>query len=191
MRWGSVILFVAMLLTGTMCPATAGQTHPRLSYLFGQLQSTTDHNAARALEAEIWRIWTDAGSAAANRLMTAGILAMNSGKLDAALELFDELVVLKPNLAEGWNKRATVFYLMTSYGASMRDIARTLELEPRHFGAFSGLGLINQAIGRPVVAIRAFERALKIHPHLPALRDKIREMKKVYEAKKFKPAFVV
>ncbi|MDG2033367.1 MAG: hypothetical protein P8J29_05475 [Rhodospirillales bacterium] len=99
--------------------------------------------------------------------MTAGILAMNSGKLDAALVLFDELVGLKPDFAEGWNKRATVFYPMTSYGASMRDIARTLELEPRHFGALSGFGLINQAIGRPEVAVMALEKALENHPHLP------------------------
>jgi len=177
-RLGSAILLVAMLLTGTRSPAAAGQTDPRLSTLFGQLQSTTDRNVARGLESEIWRLWTDAGSVPANRLMTAGIRAMNSGELDAALGLFNELVGIRPNFAEGWNKRATVFYLMTSYGASMRDIARTLELEPRHFGALSGLGLINQAVGRLELAIRAFEKALEIHPHLPELRDKIREMKK-------------
>ena len=114
------------------------------------------------------------------------LLAMNSGKLDAALALFDELVGLKPNFAEGWNKRAMVFYLMTSYGASMRDIARSLELEPRHFGALSGLGLINQAIGRPEVAIMAFEKASENYPHLPTWGENIREMIKICAAKKFK-----
>ena len=77
-----------------------------------------------------------------------------------------------------------VFYLLTSYGASMRDIARSLELEPRHFDALSGLGLINQAIGRPEVPIMAFEKASENYPHLPTWGENIRGMKKICAAKK-------
>ena len=110
--------------------------------------------------------------------MLAGIALMNHGQLEGALEKFNEVILLAPDFAEGWNKRATVFYLMKKFDHSVIDIAQTLKLEPRHFGAFSGLGLINQAIGQTRAAIKAYQQALGLNPHLFGLKEKIERMKK-------------
>ena len=83
----------------------------------------------------------------------------------------------QPEFAEAWNKRATVLYLMGDYQRSVADVEQTLALEPRHFGALAGLGLINLALDREVAALRAFEAALNIHPQQPGLRAKIKELR--------------
>jgi tetratricopeptide (TPR) repeat protein len=95
-----------------------------------------------------------------------------------ALEYFDRLVEHAPGFAEGWNKRATVYYLMENYEASVLDIERTLELEPRHFGALSGLGMIYDAIGEPAAALRSFEAAVAINPHLDGARQRIEALRR-------------
>ena len=111
--------------------------------------------------------------------MLIGITLMNDGQLEAAKKKFSEVIRLAPNFAEGWNKRATVYYLMNKFDRSVKDIAQTLRLEPRHFGALSGLGLINQAIGQTGAAIKAYEQALDLNPHLFGLKEKIERMKRI------------
>ena len=86
---------------------------------------------------------------------------------------------MAPDFSEGWNKRATVYFLMKKFDQSVKDIAQTLRLEPRHFGALSGLGLINQAIGQTGAAIKAYEQALGLNPHLFGLKEKIERLKKL------------
>ena len=90
-------------------------------------------------------------------------------------------MALEPDFAEAWNKRATVHYLMGDYVASVHDIQQTLALERRHFGALSGLGMIYEAIGRPSAALRSFEAALAINPHLDATRQRIEELRRELE----------
>jgi tetratricopeptide (TPR) repeat protein len=106
---------------------------------------------------------------------------MSGQDLDDALAAFDELVRLAPDFAEGWNKRATLHYLMGNLSASLADIDRTLKLEPRHFGALSGRGLVYLALGREEPALAAFDAALAIYPnlqgrdtHIKKLREKLR-----------------
>ena len=91
---------------------------------------------------------------------------MNNRAFDAALVSFNTVIELKPEFAEGWNKRATLYYLMGKFSLSINDVERTLALEPRHFGALSGLGLIHMALEKPARAMNAFERALVVHPHM-------------------------
>jgi len=171
--------FVAsVLIVGATVPLSAGQDDQRLDVLFERLQKTSDQIEARSIETTIWQIWIEAETEATNQLMTAGITAMNAGNLETALLAFNRLIEVAPNFAEAWNKRATVYYLMRAYDASVNDIAQTLKLEPRHFGALSGLGLINQAIGRTKAAIKAYEQALEVNPHLFGLKDKVKVMKK-------------
>jgi len=147
-------------------PAAADQNDRRLDGLFAQLQSTRDATEAAAIQEHIWALWFETEDQDVNLLMYVGNAAMNRGRYEAALAAFDRVVEMAPEYAEGWNRRATLYYLMGSYAASVSDVERTLALEPRHFGALAGLGLINVRLGRTDQAIEAFRRALKVNPHL-------------------------
>jgi tetratricopeptide (TPR) repeat protein len=98
---------------------------------------------------------------------------MNAGYLGLAEDVFNDVVGQAPDFAEGWNKRATVRYFMGNHTGSIEDCARVLELEPRHFGALSGLGMIHVALGDDRAALRWFEQALAVHPYLPGVKENI------------------
>jgi tetratricopeptide (TPR) repeat protein len=168
-----LLLGIVTGLPGVIGPLAADQLDGRLDGLFDQLQTTSSQAEAAAAQQLIWQIWTESEDAQVNRLMSAGIQAMAAGQPAVALEVFDRMVRQAPEFAEGWNKRATVHYLMGNYPASVLDIERTLELEPRHFGALSGLGLIYDAIEEPAAALRSFEAAVAINPHLTGTQQRI------------------
>lgn len=168
---------LTLLLLGGSRAAVADQADHRLDVLFEQLRSGGARQAL-AVEQKIWQIWIASDDWVAKQLMRQGIGAMAKDDLEAARQVFDRLIDRSPGFAEGWNKRATVHYLMGDYQASVLDIQRTLELEPRHFGALSGLGLIYDAIEEPSAALRSFEAALAIHPHLAGTRQRIGELRR-------------
>ena len=172
-------IILSLVLIFSISPTIAGQNDTRLNNLFERLRVTQDLAEARGIEGTIWEIWTESENANVNRAMLIGIASMHAGQLGTALNKFNEVIQLAPDFAEGWNKRATIFYLMKKFDRSVNDIIQTLKLEPRHFGALSGLGLINQAIGQNKAAIKAFEHALDLNPHLPALIEKVTKMKKL------------
>ena len=157
-------------------PVSGGQNDGRLPALFDRLL-VAGAAEAQVVERRIWEIWTHSGNPAVDRLMGVGLRAMAAEQLEAALEAFDAVVNRAPDFAEGWNKRATVHYLLDDFEKSIEDIERTLELEPRHFGALSGLGLIALALGEEERALDAFEAALEIHPHLPGADTHIRQLR--------------
>ncbi len=163
--------------------AQAAQNDARLDGLFARLKSAANPIEARLVEEAIWQVWLIPNDARANRLMAKGIGAMNRGDNATALAAFDEIVKILPGFAEGWNKRATVRYLMASHEASLGDIVRTLALEPRHFGALSGRGLVNLALGREEAALRAFEAALLIYPRLPGAKSHIKALREKLKGK--------
>jgi tetratricopeptide (TPR) repeat protein len=156
----------------------ARQNDFRLEELFERLQSTTNSVEARELQARIWHVWIASGSDTVDLLMNRGSQAMAAGQYDAALEVFTSIVELDPDFAEGWNKRATLYYLMGEYTASVADIQRTLELEPRHFGALSGLGMIYRALDDDTGALKAFRKVLEVNPHAPGAREAVIHLKK-------------
>jgi tetratricopeptide (TPR) repeat protein len=172
------LLWSVAIAIGCMGPALADQQDFRLEGLFARLQTTSSRPEARAAQQQIWQIWIECDDSQADRLMQGGIQAMAAQQHGLALEYFDRLVERAPDFAEGWNKRATVHYLMDDYEASVLDIERTLELEPRHFGALSGLGMIYDAIGKPAAALRSFEAAVAINPHLDGTRQRIDELRR-------------
>lgn len=165
-----VILSMLLLAAVVMVPppGNADQSDERLQGLFERLKTAPDPMEAKRIEAAIWRIWLDSGQEEMNVVMEQGIQAMGMGRLAEAIAVFDRVVSALPDFAEGWNKRATVHYLNGNYTASVADIERTLALEPRHFGAISGMGLIFMARGDEAGALRAFEAVLEIHPHAQA-----------------------
>ncbi|MBL8669652.1 MAG: tetratricopeptide repeat protein [Alphaproteobacteria bacterium] len=173
---------VAFLLGGALLgapvPLRADQTDPRLPKLFETLRSA-DAPAAQAMaERLIWSIWASVEDKVVDQLMDAAGALMGQRELDKALPLLDRVVETAPDFAEGWNRRATLHYMMGAYDRSVADIQRTLALEPRHFGALSGLGLIYMALDNPKAALKAFEQALAINPNMPGTRANVEELKK-------------
>lgn len=160
----------------------ADQNSSQLNGLFDQLLQAENREQAQEAEREIWQIWLESGVPEADRRMNSGIRAMSRGNLEESIRHFDRVIEMLPEFAEGWNKRATAYYLYGDLGASMQDIQKTLELEPRHFGAISGIGLIFLKTGDEQAALDAFEEVLKIYPlahgagiHSERLREKLKE----------------
>jgi tetratricopeptide (TPR) repeat protein len=160
-------------------PLMAGQDDPRLKSLFNNLALSKNVDEAQSTENLIWNIWLENKSPPVANVMALGIQAMNAGHLKAALQAFNEVVNIAPTFAEGWNKRATIYFLLQDFPASVKDIAETLRLEPKHFGALSGLGLINAALGRHQAAIKAYEQTLAIHPFAVGARKQIDKLKEI------------
>lgn len=134
--------------------------------LFERLKTTGDPVEGRGLTSEIWSIWLWSDDESVDRLMRKGIVAMAERNFETALILFNAIVEEAPDFAEGWNKRATVHYLLGDFPGSLHDIARTLKLEPRHFGALSGRGLVLLELEDMQLALESFEAALEVHPNL-------------------------
>jgi tetratricopeptide (TPR) repeat protein len=151
-------------------PASADQTDPRLAPLFDILKTTRNPIEAQVAEHEIWSLWMTSNEETVNLLMIRGVDALSADDLKTAFKVFTEMVEIAPDFAEGWNKRATVLYMLGAYPESIADIDRTLELEPRHFGALSGLGLCNAELEHDEAALDAFERALTVNPHMDGAR---------------------
>ena len=156
--------------------AWSDQNDLRLNSLFEQLQTVEDQEAADKITADIWVIWRQSPDTEINELMRSGISAMSGGRFYRAKDIFDEVIEIAPDFAEGWNKRATIHFLLQNYEKSVLDIRQTLMLEPRHFGATAGLGLIFMSLDYPESAVEAFEAALKINPHLPGPRLQIKRL---------------
>jgi tetratricopeptide (TPR) repeat protein len=132
-----------------------------------------DPELAATAEAILWRSWCRSGDAEVDRIFRAGVEAMQEQKLAAAETLFSRIIELKPEFAEGWNKRATVRYLRQDFAGSIADCQRTLELNPNHFGAAAGQGLCHLSLSESREAAICFRRALEIHPHLIAVRHNL------------------
>ncbi len=162
--WAGTVLVVLSCLAA---PAQADQKNPKLGPLFAELRnSDLAPSEARAIEGQIWTLWQASGSATTDLLLTRADAFLREDAFDPAIHLLTEIVGLSPEYAEGWNKRATAYYLRNDYNAALRDVERTLRLEPRHFGAWSGLGTILLGLGEDARALEAYRRALQINPHL-------------------------
>ena len=151
-------------------PALADQNDPRLGEFFAQLREVPAPVEAAPIEAQIWAIWLETSDQAAASLLQTGLNAMRVDDHHAALKAFDLLVAIAPDFAEGWNKRATVHYLVGNFDQSLDDIATTISLEPRHFGALSGRRLVYVELNDLERALASFEAALAIYPHMAGPR---------------------
>jgi tetratricopeptide (TPR) repeat protein len=168
---------------GAQTPEKPGPDKPaaadgKLDSLFERLKATQDVAEARRLEAAIWQIWLEPGDPAAGSLMRLALDAQQRGDLYGAFALYDAIVNLRPNYAEGWNRRATVLYLLGRYEDSRKDAEKVIALEPRHFGALSGLGLIAAAKNDDDAALDAFEKALVFNPHMAQIRAQADALRK-------------
>lgn len=136
----------------------------RLDQLFSDLKRERNEKAAERIASQIWAEWRKSGSASVDLMMQWSNDAAEKKKFDVALDFLDQVITLEPGYAEGWNRRATVHFMMDQYAKSMADIEHTLRLEPRHFGALTGLASILKATGRKELALEAYEKTLEIYP---------------------------
>lgn len=164
----------ALFLFFTGVGAAFAQT-PALDSLFDELQ-TADARAAERIEKEIWNEWSKSGSPAMDLLLQRGRDAIEAGDIPTAIEHFTALTDNAPDFAEGWNARATAYFMAGEIGPSVNDIAKTLNLNPRHFGALSGLGMIFEQLDQPEKALEAYKAALAIHPQLQGVIDSIERL---------------
>jgi len=136
-----------------------------------------------AADAALWQIWGRSGDAAIDRLYATGVEQMQASALDDALATFNEIVRRKPAFAEGWNKRATIYFLLGENEKSLRDCDEVFKRNPDHFGALSGAGQIHLQLGHTRLALEFFRRAVKVNPNLagPAQMIPLLERKLVDE----------
>ncbi|HYD65046.1 tetratricopeptide repeat protein [Azospirillum sp.] len=177
LRLVAAAILVTLLAALGASPAAARQDDTRLDELFRQLRTAPGDEAAQAVETQIWLIWLDHPGADVLAMMRDGVRRLHEDDVEQALVLFDAVVAEAPDYAEGWNRRANAHYLVGDYAAAVDDIRRTLALEPRHFGALVGLGLVYTAVEQPAEALRAFEAALAINPHLPRARERAAQIR--------------
>ena len=154
-----------------------------LDFLFGALKAAPDEVSAKHVEARIWAIWLQTPSDTAALLMMRAKAAMDAQQSDVALKLLDAVVKLRPDYIEGWNRRATLYYLKNDYGRSLHDIEQVLIREPRHFGALAGLGMIMQDLGDDKRALDAFRKALAINPHLEKIPELVKTLSEKVEGR--------
>lgn len=176
------VLLVAAALPTPRAPDTgrlavpgkpADERSAKLDSLFETLRTTKDVPTGRAAEHAIVAIWLDSGSATVDLLMSWATKAIEARDFPTALDYLDRVITLKPDYAEGWNKRATVYYLVDDYGKSLSDIERVLEIEPRHFGALAGFGSILRDLGEDEKALAVYQQAIALDPQLDSVRKAI------------------
>jgi len=152
-----------------------------LDRLFAQLRAADGKETAAVLESAIQAMWLRSGSPTADVLMKQAAAAAEAKSFGQALAILDSVVELYPDFAEGWNRRATVHFLRGDYTSSLADIQQVLALEPRHYGALSGLGAIEKERGNGRAALRALRRARTVNPTLDNIDDRIRELEQDFD----------
>lgn len=153
----------------------AQQDPARLDELFALLRQPDLPNWQQ-VEEEIWVEWSQSGSPSIDLLLERGRRALVAQDLDTAIEHFSALIDHAPGFAEGYNARATAYFEADRLGLSLRDVEMTLALNPRHFGALTGLALILEQVGDPEDALAAYRMVNAIHPHRPDIKDAIERL---------------
>jgi tetratricopeptide (TPR) repeat protein len=180
-----MLVFGALSETPLLQSAWANETansvgqknQSELDSLFKALKAAKSRPEASRIAGQIQLIWSQSGSDTADLLMERANEAIEGEEFSLAIEILDRLVVLQPDWAEAWNRRATVFFLTEDYRRSVADIGEVLRLEPRHYGAISGLGLIYRSLGDDKRAFKAFEQALEIYPQNESVRESLEELR--------------
>ena len=164
-------------------PKTGADRTRGLDFLFGALKAAPDEASAKHVEARIWALWMQTPSDTTALLMMRAKAAMDAQQMGVALKLLDAVVKLRPDYVEGWNRRATLYYLQNDYAHSLQDIEQVLVREPRHFGALAGLGMIMQDLGDEKRALEAFRKALAVNPHLEKVPELVKTLTEKVEGR--------
>jgi tetratricopeptide (TPR) repeat protein len=158
------------------------RTH-NVDFLFGALKVAPDENSAKAIADRIWAVWLESGGDTTNLLITRVRSAIESKDLDLAIQLLDGIIAFKPEYVEGWNQRATVYYMKKDYTRALGDLSEVLKREPRHFGALFGVGVIMQEFGDDRRALEVYRRALALDPHMSRVPDLVKTLAEKVEGR--------
>src|SRR3954469_21494181 len=154
-----------------------------LDFLFGALKVAPDDDSAKAISDRIWGVWLGSGGDTTNLLISRVRTAIESKDFDLAIQLLDSIIEFKPEYVEGWNQRATVYYMKKDYTRALADLAQVLAREPRHFGALFGVGVIMQEFGDDKRALDVFRRALELDPHMKRVPDLVKTLSEKVEGR--------
>ena len=175
----SLYLFLVLMFCGNIF-AESKDRDVRLNQLFDQLKISNNISTILETEMKIWKIWsTHPTQENLTQSLAKGSDLMSKGKLEDAYKIFSSIINSDSDWAEGWNKRATVLYMMGRYQDSLNDIGEVLKRESRHFGALSGQGLVQIELGNYEKAIKSYQAAQKIYPSIKAAKVIIPKLKQL------------
>jgi len=132
-----------------------------------------DAQVRRLAERALWAVWSRSGDATIDHILEIGVAQMREGQIKASVETFSDIIRRRPDFAEGWNKRATAYYLLGDWRRSAADCDEVLKRNPQHFGALSGYGMIWLQLDQPTRALARFEEALAVNPNLDSVQETI------------------
>jgi Tfp pilus assembly protein PilF len=161
--------------------APAGAAHE----LLDKLRAAGNAEEAAAIEADVWDAWLFSGSPTVDILMQRGIEALDSDDPSLARDMFDRVILIRPDYAEGWNRRALLFFNDGKYDEAVADLERAVAAEPRHFGAWIGLAMIFESIEQPPAALRAWRKVLEIHPFSEAALEAEKRLTRSVEGRSY------
>ncbi len=154
-----------------------------LDFLFGALKVAPDEDSAKAISDRIWGVWLRSGGDTTNLLISRVRSAIEKKEYDLAIQLLDSVIEFKPEYVEGWNQRATVYYMKQDYTRALADLAQVLAREPRHFGALFGVGVIMQEFGDDRRALEVYRRALELDPRMKRVPDLVKTLSEKVEGR--------
>ena len=163
--------------------AQRGDPVQNLDRLFAALKAAPTPESAKFIEGRIWAVWASGGGDTATLLMTRARTAMEGKDFDLAIKLLTAVIDIKPDYIEAWNRRATLYFHRRDYVSSMADLREVLQREPRHFGAWAGLGMILQDVGDDKRALEAFRRAVALHPRMERIPDLVTKLTESVEGR--------
>jgi tetratricopeptide (TPR) repeat protein len=168
---------------GLTLPETPAERSKVLGNLYAHLATAADAQSAAPFVEAIERIWLHSGSETISVLMERSLKAMAASNPELALKLLDAVVELAPDYAEGWNRRAYVYYMQSDYERAMGDLRRVLALEPNHFKALDGLAQILREIGEKRAAVKAYQQLLQVHPNWAGAQQAIDDLTREVEGR--------
>ena len=175
----SLYVFLGLMFYGNVL-AESKDRDIRLNQLFEHLKKSNNASLAFEIEMKIWNIWsTHPTHDSLTQSLAKGSGLISKGELEAAYKIFSTIIESAPDWAEGWNKRATVLYLMGRYQESLKDIDEVLKRESRHFGALSGQGLVQTELKNYEKAIKSYQAVQKIYPSIRAAKVMIPQLRKL------------
>ncbi len=143
-----------------------------------------DESVREAAEQALWIVWSRSGNAQVDKLFAQGLEEMNGGRFDDGIATFTRVIELAPEFAEGWNKRATLYFITGEYRKSLADCDQVMKRNPAHFGALAGYGQIYLRLDEPERALEYFKRALAVNPNMGSVEAAVQVLERAIAQRK-------